>query len=401
MKSFSKYLICFVVVALALSVGVPQAKADSLLFPFFASGGGAFTFFSVQTWSANNGVLGGVPIPVNAHAVYNYVNLTYPTAGTYTIDGSACNHRDVPADTTPQDLMQWEATKLVDSSLPPLSQTHSHPPYLTGTVSPGAGVVGFMIYDDEQGNVPNNSIEATLPGDAAIIDLNTGLVAGYKALNNFLPTAASAAAGPGVPGVPACAAAPSTNPGNWSFCTSSLATSLHPTAKLTWMMSNYEKTDVDTEWFIVVTGPHMGNPWRGQLRLQNGFAAFGFPQNLWNQNEQWTSDNKPMPVTCFRSFTRADIMTNTAWTDNGGMWWEVAGVPCYTDGTNGAGALGPIGPIGLVPANCGVAAPGFGANPGRGAVMLKLQSTKVLGTGLAGKNVWTLTHENAWPNLPY
>jgi len=375
MKSFSKYLICFIVVALAFCVGVPQAKADSLLFPFFASGGGAFTFFSVQSWSVYNGtVAGGItPNPILAHATYYWVPLTYPTAGTYTINGAGCTHDDFVGTTTVVDLMQWEATEQVNSSLPPINQTSSAPPYLIGT---GGPAVGFMIYDDQLNLVP--SIEATLPGQAIIVDTNTGLVAGYKALNNFF--------------------APDN--ATWSFGQpAGVATSLHPTAKLTWLMSNYESTDVNTEWFTVVTGntpgPALGVPWRGIITLQNGF------QTVWDNNENPQSENAKYNIQCFGSFTRTNIMDTAGviHTNGGGMWWETAGVPCYTDGTNGVGGGG-VPAIGG-PGACGLSAPGVGTNLAAGAVMLKLESTKILGPGLAGDNIWSLTMENAWPNLPY
>ena len=337
MKSFSKYLICFfVVAALALCIGVPQVKADALLFPYFQSGGGAYTFISVQEWRTF-----ALPAPAtkNVHATYYYDFLSTPLV-------NECIHSDSFGRITSQDLMQYEVTKQVDSAAAPLSDA-SLPPYLNLNVP----VQGFMIFDDANGAFP--SFEAALPGQAVVIDTNTGFVAAYKALNNFL----------------------STNPNVWSFAAPSL---FHPTSKLTWLMSNYvspETNGVDTKWLVLPTGINMVIPavngrWNGRVNLTNGFGT------VWDHDEVPQSSNWTLPVICFDfDVTRTDIMdlAGQNHTDGGGMWWEVAAVPLSTDA--------PINSI---------------ANLARGAMMTKLESTRVFGS-----QIWAASFENAWPNLPY
>ncbi len=343
MKVFSKYLICFaVIVAFALCIGIQQAKAnEALLFPYFKSGGGAFTFISIQKW-ANEA--GSFKAANDLHAVYYYDLLNTPAL--------ECIHSDSFGTLTPQDLLQYEVTKQVD--VPAITGDKSTVPYLN--LPPGNPVQGFMILSVgtfQIGGTPTSDFEGNVPGQAVLIDTTTGLVTAYKGLNN--PN--------------------STDENIWGPPAFLGQASPDPIAKGSWMMSNYLDPTVKTQWYLLAVGQGLVPPiapptWTGRVVLENGYGL------VWDMDEKPQSSQTQLVVNCFAFFDRTTIMDLTAQNQtglHGGMWWERINVPAFLD----------------PPANTK-------PNPATGAIMAKFESTTALGSKMQAVSL-----ENAFPNFPY
>lgn len=276
MRSLSKILLVLAVIAVILSFGVQQAKADSLLFPYFKSGGGAYTFVSLYSWT------GGT---VNVAYYYDLLSTA----------GKECIHEDHTGTLTAKDIFKYEVTKQVDlktlfGDASAMSLIHLYVP----------NTQGFFIVQ-----MPIEP-EADHGGQAAIVDTASGLVTAYKALNNPL----------------------STDPNLWNN---------QIVSKTSFDMTNYPSPTVTTSWFVLVTGSGMFTganaipSYLGHVHLNNAVDM------VWDKDEHMVSGNKEKTITCFDFITRSDIMqpgqvTNS---DGGGYWWERV-----TDMTNGAtGAL--------------------------------------------------------------
>ncbi len=274
MRGLSKVLLVFVVIAVVLSFGVQQAKADALLFPYFKSGNGAYTFISLYNPFAS--------------AASNTVNVIYYY---YDPAAQACIHEDHTGTLTNFDLYQYEVTNQVDLDTLFGDAGAGNPLHLL--VSPSEG---FLIVDIV------NQPEGNHGGQAAIIDTVNGTVTTYKALNNPFSTA----------------------PGTWDSVL---------TSKTDFDMTNYPSAYVNTSWFVLVTGTGMDTAvpsWIGAVLLENG------NDRVWDRDEVPVSGDQPYPVICFDTIERADIMTagQVANSDNGGYWWE--SITAFANGATGA-----------------------------------------------------------------
>lgn len=209
MRGLSKLLLVFVAIAVVLSFGVQQAKADALLFPYFKSGGGAYTFISLYNPFS--------PLPVNPVQVAYYY-------------GDKCIHENHTGELTKSDLYQYEVTKRVDLDAVFGDAGTGVPIHLL--VSPSEGFLIVNISDQ---------FEANHGGQAAIIDTVSGTVTTYKALNNPVTT----------------------DPQLWNHVL---------TSKTSFDMTNYPAAYVDTVWYVLVTGTNMFTAlpsWGGQVVLSN------------------------------------------------------------------------------------------------------------------------------------
>ncbi len=275
---FGKFLIvATLVVALVLSFGLKQAKAESLLFPYYASGSGIWTFLTlVDTWG-----------DATLHYIWNYDDLT-----TTAIE---CTHEDADGISTAFDLIQQTVVdpSLSGIDLPALFGDASTSAYslVGGAATP---VEGFLIVNSSA------AIEGDFFGQAIVVDTATGLVTAYKGLNNPVSVAQ----------------------GTWSHIS---------TSHTSYMMSNYPASDVSTEWFVLVTGTVMdvATGWTGGLTLTNGFGI------VWDRDENPRSGSVTEDVDCFQRITRSDIMTTAqvTHTDNGGLWWELTNVGLINNAT--------------------------------------------------------------------
>lgn len=260
MRLIAKTLMMLAVIAVMVSFGVQQASADALLFPYFKSGGGAYTFVSLQsTW-------GGT-----VTTVYNYDLLSTPA--------TECIHEDHSGSMTAFDLAQFEVTKQVD--LKTLFGDTSTTQNLHLLVP---NTQGFFIVDNPA------AAEGDFYGQAAIVDSASGIVTAYKALNNPVSTVR----------------------GTWSDPTVS---------KTSFIMSNYPDPTVSTSWFVLVTGTGMDAlaGWLGQVSLTNGFALVYNRDELWVSGDKPKTITCFGMITR-PDIMQAGQVTNS---NNGGLWWEL------------------------------------------------------------------------------
>jgi hypothetical protein len=260
--------------SLGMALGASQVQADSLLFPFYQTGGGVYTFLMLHT-----------DLNSTLHYIWNYDDLTTPV--------QECQHEDAFGTITSWDVIQQT---VADPSLSGLDlQTAfgdlSAPAY--SLVSPAQG---FMMVSDQTG------AESTIRGQAIIYDTTNNLLTAYKGLNN-----------PGSPLI-----------GIWN----SIFTS-HNSFDMTW----YPTAIVDTSWYVLVTGVGMDNifNWTGEVTL---FDVFGF---VWDRDENPRSGNILKDIICHEVIDRSDIMTAAQLTHsaNGGYVWEGV-APNFLTGATGA-----------------------------------------------------------------
>jgi len=249
--------------SLGMALGAAQVHADSLLFPFYQTGAGAWTFLSLATDSA-----------VTTHYIWNYDDLTTPVV--------ECQHEDAFGAMTAWDIIQ---------------QTVAHPS-LSGLDLPlafgDASVANYSLVSPAQGFMmvsDQTAFESSIQGQAIVYDTGNNLLSALKGLNN-----------------PA-----SVNIGTWN----SIFTS-HNSFDMTW----YPAAIVDTSWYVLVTGTNMDvvTNWAGTVNL---FQILGF---VFDRDENPRSGNLPHNVVCHDTIVRSDIMTAAQVThSNGGGWvWEAA-----------------------------------------------------------------------------
>lgn len=320
----------------ALGLSAVNAQADALLFPFFQSGNGTFTFLSLQSLTGDSafsfpGDGAGTGFGSNTlHYVFNYDDPVL----------EECTHFDVDGSMSAFDLMQQTVTRPGDPgglNLPTLFGDSSTPGYLTV-----GDTKGFMTVSDE-------SPEAFFTGQAIVLNVNSGIVAAYKGLNDFT----------------------STSEDDFSFIV---------TSQLLHAMSWYPTNAVDTRWFTLVTGVGMANPagWNGQRTFVS--VGTGLQAGVWDRDENFLSGAVPYDVTCYETVTRNHFMNaaQLAGTVDGGWSIMVNLDPAVAGGFTG-----------LNPAV---------SNGATGALAVKIE-TKVH-PALAG-SATAISLENALPNLPY
>jgi hypothetical protein len=260
--------------SLGMAFGAAQVQADSLLFPFYQTGNGVWTFLTLHTDLASV-----------THYIWNYDDLTTPA--------TECIHEDAFGLMTPLDLVQQTVAhpSLSGLDLPAAFGDASVANY--SLVSPAEG---FMMISDQ---IP---VESTIRGQAIVFDSNNNLLSAYKGLNN-----------------PA-----STNIGTWNSIF---------TSKSSFDMTWYPINVVTTSWYVLVTGINMDNifNWAGQATL---FNVFGF---VFDRDENPRSGNVLKTITCHEVIDRTDIMTAAQLTHsvNGGYVWEGV-APNLVTGATGA-----------------------------------------------------------------
>jgi len=324
-------------VGLVMGTVAINANADALLFPYFQSGNGAYTFLSLRG-DAGDGLGVADNFASNTlHYVWNYNDPTFGECTHYDADGSMSEY-----DVIQQTVVSPSSPGGVD--LDAAFNDASFPAYLNATTT----TRGFLTVRDE-------SAEAGFSGQAIVVDAIAGTVSAYKGLNNIA----------------------STNEGNFSsIFTSALS------HDLTW----YPTARVNTSWFALVTGrpvpmnlDGMANAsgWRGVRAFSNGFGG------VFDRDEGFYSFNRPFNVTCYRVIDRAEFMNASQLiaTAEGGYNWLIntavnLDLEPNTDGLQSDGNTDVSGAT--------------------GAILVKIESTTALG-GTRTAISW----ENAYPNLPY
>ncbi|MEF9427001.1 MAG: hypothetical protein L0956_07460 [Candidatus Mariimomonas ferrooxydans] len=275
---FGKFLIVATLsVVLVLSFGMQNAKAESLLFPYYKSDGtnGVYSFLTLVDTSGD----------VTLRYIWNYDDLS--TAA------KECIHEEANGISTPFDLIQQT---VVDPGLSGINLPAAFSDASTAAYSLASPSEGFLIVESSP------STEGDFYGQIILVDASTGLVSAYKGLNNPMSVA----------------------PGDFSHIS---------TSHTSYLMSNYPVSVTTTEWFVLVTGNGMDNAagWGGGLTLTNGFGL------VYNRDEDPRSGLLTEDVTCFERISRSDIMTTAqvTHTDNGGLWWELTNVN-LNNGATGA-----------------------------------------------------------------
>jgi len=266
-------------VSLGLALGASQVQADSLLFPYYQSGGGAYTFLSLNTIPGSD-----------VHYIWNYDDLT--------TDPVECQHYDRRGTLTTFDLMQQTVGLPANTGvdLPALFGDASVPQYL-----PLPSSRGFMIVSNTVPGTVTPWPESTFFGQAIVADLVNGAVTGYKGLNN--PMLADLNPANGIPD--------GLEPGNWNSIF---------TSKFLFNMTWYPTNVVTTSWWVLVTGIGMDNPanWTGEVTLTDLLGG------VFDRDEQFLSGILPRRIVCEDNIYRKDFMTapQILASDDGGIAWE-------------------------------------------------------------------------------
>ena len=161
-------LIVTVILATVLLVGLGTAMArDSILFPFFSSGGGDVTFFQIiNTAKVQTAITG------TSQGSLDYVYV-YNSSATKEV----CTHYDDKGRVTQNDILLYEATGVYPGQLLPGDTTSTSPKL---TISPA---YGYLTVRHNTSNFATG-LEGTLFGQAYVANINTGTVFAYNAVND-------------------------------------------------------------------------------------------------------------------------------------------------------------------------------------------------------------------------
>ena len=290
--------------ALSLAVGAAvvfgaaqQAQADELLFPFFQSGAGSWTFLSLRSDGGNlnpgtNGVAND-PADDTIAYVFNYDD---PVTG-------PCTHFDVQGSMTDYDIIQQT---VVDPAFSGLDLASDFGDQSTANYLPIAGATsGFLTVRD-------NSGEAQFGGQAIIVDAAAGVATAYRGINDPLDGAPT----------------PANNPNTTGNFDTLLVTS-HPSHDFTW----YPVGVVSTSWFVLVTGSNMDKTsgWDGQIDMALGFGG------AFDRDENFLSGGRTPNVVCYGTLTPGHLL-NTAQASGAelGGWAWVINTPVANNDATGA-----------------------------------------------------------------
>ncbi len=148
-----------------LLIGTQAMAYDSILFPYFASGGGDMTFVEVINTASV-----GTPITGTTQGSLNYVYV-------YNSATEICTHYDDKGRTTRNDILLYEVTGQIAGQLLPGDTTSTSPKL---TVSPSWG---FLVVEQNSSNFATD-LEGTLWGQAIIVNAGTGTGIIYNAIND-------------------------------------------------------------------------------------------------------------------------------------------------------------------------------------------------------------------------
>jgi hypothetical protein len=300
-----KKVVLAVGAAVALSAGVMQsAQADSIFFPYYKVGNGAYSFLSLHQ-------------EAGTAATFNQSIHIWQWKLDASNKTSACVHEDAYGKTSPWDLIQQTVESPDKAMVPGGNGVDLKTMFADGSTP------NYSLQSPAQGflTVSNNTaVEDDIRGQMIVIDTVSGMVAAYKGFNNPVAQAER----------------------TWN----SIFTS-HASYDMTWYPttesgSKLGAAGVNTSWFVSVTGQDVTDTnWAGAVTLTNGFLS----GNVYDRDENPRSGFPSLLVRCFAEVQRSDVMTSTQVTHtvNGGFTWQVAtptgasGV--IGDGTNSTGIL--------------------------------------------------------------
>lgn len=296
-----------VAIGAGMMVGMASmAQADSILFPYFKSGGGAFSLVTMF----NAAGTGGFPIDwaPSTNSLLHYTWMYRNQGANGTLGTGACAHSDLWGTMTQMDLVLQEVTNRINA--PSLLGDKSNVKYLQYTANPSEG---FMIVSNhDAADVGQN--EDTLFGSMMIVDTTTAddFTWSYNALNN-----------------------PAVHTKAFDGDFSSAWTS-YTSFDMTWYPTAY----VDTKWRMTVTGSNMlVGPYAEWGTLVNGFSLGGGYGLVWNNDEVPMSGGATGSVTCMGDVALSALLdpAQTTHAANGGYMWTVwvngLGAPGKNTGT--------------------------------------------------------------------
>ena len=166
-KSFQKSLIAASVGAVMMAA-VGTASANSLLFPYFTTAGGAVSVLSI---SSNPNAAAPVE---NLHYVYNY--------------GANCTHFDGPGKVTANDLLQHSILRPAEGGFGKVVPTDGSTPFYLPLKDTGFLVVSNTTSPQAASPLLNSVSGDVIQGEMAIVDPTSGLIASYPGVSNLLST---------------------------------------------------------------------------------------------------------------------------------------------------------------------------------------------------------------------
>lgn len=376
-----KKVVSFAVGA-ALAFSAAQVQSDELLFPYFKTGPGAWTFLSLQSSIGgliNTGNWSSGPLPLipidgrdftanRVHYVWQYDDVV----------AGQCVHNDLFGSMSDFDLLQQTVNTPAFSGLdlPALWSDQSVAAYLDMDATEG-----FVI-------VANDDPEASFWGQAIIVDVADGTVTAYKGINDILQGGAGS--------VPAT--------GNFS----TLGLTTHLTHMYSWYADYTTRYDVpaanplgvaNTDWFVLATGTNMARTpnWDGRLRVE---PVLGI---VWNRDEAPNSQVRPFNVQCYDRINRTAFLNGPAqsWTANGGMYWALNRPRITSNNGTAPDAAAPGNQVGQ---DCFDAGIPFGGQVPSGTGSITCRATGALVTKIEtsfefGAPVTVISEENPWPNV--
>ncbi len=265
----------------------PAHALRDLLFPYITTETGKFTFITIL----NDGSATG--FNTNFH-------FTYGMKPAPVVAKAGCQHFDGDVPTTLGDMMIFEVNGKVTEPGTALFEGGSTPPVTSGPLAyPIAGQQGFLIVNQVVG------ADAFLHGWASVVDSATGLTWTYSTsgLTRGNATTASASAD----------FSPIDGVSDMKFT------------------SWYPQTIVPTSWVAVPLGTRDAMSPAGGGGIRRGLVASvdhtitgvatGGTAGAFNLDEQFFSGGKNIPIRCFGTFTRADLLQPAVDTSTAGGGW--------------------------------------------------------------------------------
>ena len=275
-----KTLIAASVGALMLAAA-GTASANSLLFPFFTTAGGASSSVSISGGPA-------IAAAETLHYVYNYAD-----------SKNTCTHYDGNGSITPNDLMQHSIAAPAFGGFGLAAPTDKSKPFYL----PVGNTQGFL-------KISNKSTAGTaaISGDMLLVDPSTNLVFSYPGISNALDTVPAAAEG--------------------NFSAAAFQDSK-------FNLSFYPQGAVATSWYGLVVGNMSGAiaaaaPWNAQAVVSSGGTVYDNDENAY-------SGKNDVTINCLGNFKAADLMTGAQYAavgNNGGLVHGTATFPAVVPAAN-------------------------------------------------------------------
>ena len=170
---FKKSLMAAAAGAVLATVGMSAANANTLLFPYFSTQGGASSFLMLRSGPNILGTSKNVHFTWNLFADANGNLLPGLTTST---PAQQCVHVDNYASMTPNDVL------FTEMSMPDPYTDKSTPTYLPQGLNGGKPMGGFLVVSDTS-TAGGATADSTLTGQMIVADPNLGAVYAYNGID--------------------------------------------------------------------------------------------------------------------------------------------------------------------------------------------------------------------------